>query len=125
MSDEEYTTGVSIGNKVSEDGRAGVIIWFERGCSKACVSPKGARLIASHLLDWAEHAESWEANSDDVRKRDWMVLRSDPIETETRIAIKSTENRAPGTDPKTGEYSTAQMMRDEMAMGDTTKPLLD
>lgn len=34
-------------------------------------------------------------------------------------------SRAPGTDPKTGEYSTAQMMLDEMTMGDTSQPLFD
>jgi hypothetical protein len=33
--------------------------------------------------------------------------------------------RMPGIDPKTGEYSTAQMMLDEMTMGDTSKPLFD
>lgn len=35
------------------------------------------------------------------------------------------ENRAPGIDPKTGKYSTAQMMIDEMTMGDTSQPLFD
>lgn len=33
--------------------------------------------------------------------------------------------RAPGIDPKTREYSTAQMMRDEMFGGDTSQPLFD
>lgn len=35
------------------------------------------------------------------------------------------EDRMPGIDPKTGEYSTAQMMIDEMTMGDTSQPLFD
>lgn len=35
------------------------------------------------------------------------------------------ENRSPGTDLKTGEYSTAQMMIDEFTMGDTSQPLFD
>lgn len=33
--------------------------------------------------------------------------------------------RAPGTDPKTGQYSTLQMMLDEMTGGDTSQPLFD
>lgn len=33
--------------------------------------------------------------------------------------------RAPGHDPKTGRYSTAQMMADEMFGGDPSLPLFD
>lgn len=33
--------------------------------------------------------------------------------------------RQPGIDPKTREYSTAQMMFDEMQGGDTSQPLFD
>lgn len=33
--------------------------------------------------------------------------------------------RAPGIDPETREYSTAQMMFDEMYGGDTSQPLFD
>lgn len=33
--------------------------------------------------------------------------------------------REPGIDPATGEYSTAQMMFDEMHGGDTSQPLFD
>jgi hypothetical protein len=33
--------------------------------------------------------------------------------------------RNPGTDPATGEYSTAQMMFDEINGGDTSQPLFD
>lgn len=33
--------------------------------------------------------------------------------------------RPPGIDPKTGEYSTAQMMHDEFFGGDTSQPLFD
>lgn len=33
--------------------------------------------------------------------------------------------RNPGTDPKTGEYSTAQMLHDEIYGGDTSRPLFD
>jgi hypothetical protein len=35
------------------------------------------------------------------------------------------KDRAPGIDPKTGEYSTVQMLYDELTMGDTSKPLFD
>lgn len=35
------------------------------------------------------------------------------------------QERMPGIDPKTGKYSTAQMMLDEMTMGDTSQPLFD
>jgi hypothetical protein len=90
MSDEEYTLAVSVGNKVAEDGRAGIIIWFEDGKSKCCVSAAGARVIAFQLLDWAEHAESWERRPDDERKRDWMILRDQPIDTMHQV--KSNEN---------------------------------
>ncbi len=33
--------------------------------------------------------------------------------------------REPGIDPETREYSTAQMMFDEMYGGDTSQPLFD
>lgn len=33
--------------------------------------------------------------------------------------------RDPGIDPATGEYSTAQMLFDEMYGGDTSQPLFD
>jgi hypothetical protein len=33
--------------------------------------------------------------------------------------------RAPGTDPETKQYSTAQMMFDEQHGGDTSEPLFD
>ena len=33
--------------------------------------------------------------------------------------------RAPGIDPQTKEYSTAQMLFDEMHGGDTSEPLFD
>ena len=33
--------------------------------------------------------------------------------------------RSPGIDPVTGEYSTAQMMFDELYGGDTNEPLFD
>ena len=33
--------------------------------------------------------------------------------------------RSPGQDPKTGEYSTAQMLFDELYGGDTDQPLFD
>jgi hypothetical protein len=33
--------------------------------------------------------------------------------------------RNPGVDPQTREYSTAQMMFDEMNGGDTSQPLFD
>lgn len=33
--------------------------------------------------------------------------------------------REPGIDPATGEYSTAQMMFDEINGGDTSQPLFD
>lgn len=33
--------------------------------------------------------------------------------------------REPGIDPKTGEYSTAQMLFDETYGGDTSQPLFD
>lgn len=33
--------------------------------------------------------------------------------------------RPPGINPKTGEYSTAQMLYDEMYGGDTSQPLFD
>jgi hypothetical protein len=33
--------------------------------------------------------------------------------------------RPPGIDPETREYSTAQMMFDEMCGGDTSEPLFD
>ncbi len=82
MSDAQYTSAVSVGNKVSEDGRAGIVIWFDADKSKACVSPRGARLIAAQLLDWADHAESWEHRSDDDRKRDWMIIRDAPVKTQ-------------------------------------------
>lgn len=39
--------------------------------------------------------------------------------------VTKAKERAPGTDPRTGEYSTAQMMLDEMTMGDTSQPLFD
>lgn len=35
------------------------------------------------------------------------------------------QERAPGTDQRTGEYSTAQMLLDEMSGGDTSQPLFD
>lgn len=35
------------------------------------------------------------------------------------------EPRQPGIDPETGEYSTAQMMFDEIYGGDTSQPLFD
>lgn len=35
------------------------------------------------------------------------------------------EHRNPGIDPKTGQYSTGQMMWDEMNKGDTGQPLFD
>lgn len=47
------------------------------------------------------------------------------LPTPTPKPIDGPEMRPPGIDPKTGEYSTAQMLRDEMEMGDTTQPLFD
>lgn len=47
--------------------------------------------------------------------------RPDLLPTLDKIAAK----RMPGIDPKTGEYSTLQMMLDEMSGGDTSQPLFD
>lgn len=41
------------------------------------------------------------------------------------LVFKDGRPRSPGTDPQTGEYSTAQMMFDEMCGGDTSQPLFD
>lgn len=42
-----------------------------------------------------------------------------------RLVDAEGKPRSPGDDPKTGEYSTAQMLRDEMYGGDTSQPLFD
>lgn len=39
--------------------------------------------------------------------------------------LKAALERPPGHAPNTGEYSTAQMMLDEMSGGDTSQPLFD
>lgn len=41
------------------------------------------------------------------------------------VSVPHTPERMPGIDPKTGQYSTAQMLHDEMTMGDTSQPLFD
>jgi len=41
------------------------------------------------------------------------------------LIFKDGRPRAPGTDPATGRYSTAQMMFDEQYGGDTSQPLDD
>ena len=41
------------------------------------------------------------------------------------LVFKDGSPRIPGTDPETREYSTAQMMFDEMYGGDTSQPLFD
>lgn len=48
----------------------------------------------------------------------------DAVKTNTLIDASGYE-RAPGTDPKTGEYSTTQMLHDEIYGGDTGQPLFD
>lgn len=41
------------------------------------------------------------------------------------LIFKDGRPRPPGTDPETGQYSTAQMMFDEAYGGDTSQPLDD
>lgn len=72
-----------------------------------------------------------------MTKRWGPNLRSEPTKTKRsaskkrRCADKNVlrdargHERIPGHDPKTGKYSTAQMMADEMFGGDTSRPLFD
>lgn len=41
------------------------------------------------------------------------------------LVFEDGKPRQPGIDPRTGQYSTAQMMFDEMHGGDTSQPLFD
>lgn len=41
------------------------------------------------------------------------------------LVFEDGKPRPPGIDPATGEYSTVQMMFDEMNGGDTSQPLFD
>ncbi len=41
------------------------------------------------------------------------------------LVFKDGSPRQPGIDPETKEYSTAQMLFDEMYGGDTSEPLFD
>lgn len=41
------------------------------------------------------------------------------------LVFKDGKPRRPGIDPETREYSTAQMMFDELYGGDTSQPLFD
>jgi hypothetical protein len=41
------------------------------------------------------------------------------------LVFKDGSARAPGIDPETKEYSTAQMLFDEIHGGDTSEPLFD
>jgi len=41
------------------------------------------------------------------------------------LVFENGRPRPPGIDPKTGEYSTAQMLFDETYGGDTSQPLDD
>lgn len=41
------------------------------------------------------------------------------------LTFKDGRSRNPGTDPRTGKYSTAQMLFDEAYGGDTSQPLDD
>lgn len=50
----------------------------------------------------------------------------DGLEPKTgRLIMKDGSPRSPGIDPKTGKYSTAQMMFDELYGGDPSEPLFD
>lgn len=42
-----------------------------------------------------------------------------------RLVDKNGKDRSPGDHPDTGQYDTAQMVRDEMYGGDTSQPLFD
>lgn len=60
----------------------------------------------------------------------WLFSRHDDRTDSSYVEI--TQNgrdalspRMPGIDPKTGEYSTAQMLMDEAYGGDTSQPLFD
>lgn len=61
---------------------------------------------------WSVSPPVFVGSSEDARRKNTLIDR------------KGFE-RMPGTDPVTGEYSTAQMLRDEMYGGDPSQPLFD
>lgn len=56
---------------------------------------------------------------------DFHVLRDRALAHVNQLRDDAGRERTPGHDPKTGKYSTAQMLRDEMSGGDPSQPLFD
>lgn len=70
-----------------------------------------------------QHRRRWEREELERKKAEKKFNGLDP--KTNALTFKDGSPRSPGIDPTTKEYSTAQMMFDEMYGGDTTQPLFD
>jgi hypothetical protein len=77
------------------------------------------------LMDACAYTGTMGPRCNWVNDRPEFVGTSEQAAQKNKLADARGGERMPGIDPKTGEYSTTQMMHDEFFGGDTGQPLFD